>query len=66
MLHRRVIWLIVLAAAFAAGCQKGVPPSGGVLPTGQDREAGVGDTGSTEPGRSERLLAELDDDRSDR
>lgn len=60
--HRLLVLPVALAAAFAAGCQNSVLPERGLPTTGEDSEAGIGARASTMETRSERLLAELNDE----
>lgn len=53
---------VALATAFVGACQNGVPPERGLLSTGESSDAAIGERGSTAETRSERLLAELDDE----
>jgi len=60
--HRLVVLTVALTAAFAAGCQNGVLPERDMLSTGEDNDAEISERASTAVTRSERILAELNDE----
>ena len=60
--HGLLVLPVALATAFAAGCQNGVLPARGLISTGEDGETEIGAHTTTEGTRSERLLAELNDE----